>query len=373
MLKCLLFKYNRIWYYMFEDLNAKTMSYDIVVVLGFFVKNINFMGEMEKKGNYREMFGNSKDKVTPIHNSLQIWYEGKNSNVKLQLDINVWRLKSTWARNIYLDFGLRVSDPNSVEKVYIYFPFNIEKSNIVDLGKELVNASLLNGIFNENYVISTNTKNIFVREENSNKTIFSIYQLDVNKDIEVKENYSGTVLAFAVKNSNHPKYYRFRIKNLNYGSLFEKYKPQNSFFESAFIETEIIDFRINEKRNQDNGLMEEIEENNRFDIEIINFFVMSPIQDEIDSDGINLVYKRQLEMGNFWGAYLGKKYKKMSVYKCKTIKGISNNEDFNCFCKIKYRKSNVLTILIYLVVLCGLTVVFNLISDFVGLFLKLKM
>lgn len=310
------------------------------------------------------MFGHTKDKTESIHNSLQIWYEGTD-NARLQLDINVWRLKDLWQRRIYLDFGINVLDSKFVKKVYIYFPFAIDKSNILDLGSELEKVSLLNGIFNENYVINKHNKNIFVKEENNNNVVFSIYQLDIDKDISFETCYSGTIISFNVKGMTHPRYYRFRIYAKDYGTLFEKYKPRNSFFDSAFIETEMVDFRINEKRNQDVGLLEIMEENKKFNIVDINFFVMSPIQDEIESDGVNLVYKRQLEMGDFWKEYLKCKYKRMSVYKCKTTIEKVIIDDFNCFCKIKYRKSNLGTILIYLLVLCSLTVLFNFISNVV--------
>ena len=82
------------------------------------------------------MFGRTSDKVTPIHNSLQIWYSGQ-PKAELQLDINVWRLKDTLKRKIYLDFGIKIMTPNIVEKVYIYFPFIFNKTNIVDLGEKL--------------------------------------------------------------------------------------------------------------------------------------------------------------------------------------------------------------------------------------------
>ena len=306
----------------------------------------------------------SKDKIESIHNSLQIWYEGKQNSSGLEMDVNVWRLKGKIKREIFLDFGLKVLCPEDVCKIFIYFPFLLDKGNLISLGKQMENDSLLNGIFNENYVISTKAKNISVIEENSIKEAFSIYQLDIEKDITIENVFSGTVVSFIVKHKNNtPRYYRFRVQARKYGTLFERYKPKNSFFESAFIETEIIDFRINEKRNQDNGLVERIDENQKFKIKVINFFVMSPIQDEIDSDGINLVYKRQLEMGNFWGAYLSRSYNRMSVYKCKTKDGISPIENFNCFCKIKYRKSNFFTIFIYLVVLFFLTIGFDFLSN----------
>ena len=98
----------------------------------------------------KKMFGITKDRVMPIHNSLQIWYEGQEK-AELQLDINVWRLKSIWERKIYLDFGIKILNPDKVKRVFVYFPFGVNKANIMDLGKELENTSLLNGIFNENY------------------------------------------------------------------------------------------------------------------------------------------------------------------------------------------------------------------------------
>lgn len=308
------------------------------------------------------MFGRTRDEVVPIHNSLQIWYDG-SEEAELQLDINVWRLKNIWERKIYLDFGVKILLPNKVKRIYIYFPFDIKKDNIIDLGKKLENVFLLNGIFNENYTIQTQTKNIYVKDDTGN-IIFSIYELDIKKDVVLETNFSGTVISFEVKGEKYPKYYRFRIMTDNYGTLFEKYKPNNSFFESAFTETEMIDFRINEKRNQDAGLMETIEENKRFIIDEINFFVMSPIQDDVESDGINLVYKRQLEMGNFWKNYLECGYKRMSVYKSKNTFGKSRIDDFNCFCKINFRKSNLWTIILYLLVLCLLSVSFNCLSNY---------
>lgn len=313
------------------------------------------------------MFGRTSDKVTPIHNSLQIWYSGQ-PKAELQLDINVWRLKNTLKRKIYLDFGIKIMTPNIVEKVYIYFPFIFNKSNIVDLGEKLKNTSILNGIFNENYSIYAQNKSIDVKGE-AGKTIFSIYELDIERDIILEQNFSGTVMSFDVKNKSCPKYFRLRIMSNNYGTMFEKYKPKNSFFDSAFIETEIIDFRINEKRNQDSGLMETIDENNEFIFKEINFFVTSPIQDEIVSEGTNLVYKRQLEMGNFWKDYLSCEYKRMSVYKNKLILREEEIDNYNCFCKINYRKSNLGTITLYLVVLFLLSFTNNYISDYLKLFL----
>lgn len=305
------------------------------------------------------------------HNSIQIWYEGKKESiVSLDLDINIWRLKSEDTK-IFMDFGLKIDKASDVTRAYIYFPFVFDKNSIIDLGNSLSNPQILKGIFNENYIISANTnnpKNLIIKDDNTNKVLFSAYAFNVNDDFKVEKTFDGTVISFNVKKTNQTdvRYYRFRIAAKDYSPFIEHHKPNNSFFESAFIETELLDFRINEKRNQDPSLIERIMEQMRFKITNINFFVMTSINDEIISDGINLIYKRQLEMGDFWTPYLGVEYEKMSVYKSNNVRELDAIEDFSCFAKINYRKSNVVTILKYLVVLFLITVLFSVCANIIS-------
>lgn len=312
----------------------------------------------------------------PIHNSIQIWYDGKeNADVILDLDVNIWRIK-TPKTCVFMDFGLKIEKSSDIKRAYIYFPFVFDKDAIFDLGKTFENAHTLQGIFNENYVTSTNSsnpKNILVKDDVTNNILFSIYKFNVNDDFKVENSYGGTIISFKVKDAKETKtrYYRFRISIKEYSPFIEHHRPKNTFFESAFIETELLDFRINEKRNQDPSLIEKITEKRRFKIDNINLFVMTSIKDDIISDGINLIYKRQLEMDHFWKEYLEIDYDKMSVYKCNNVKKNEQGsiDDFSCFAKINYRKSNVFTIIKYLLMLLLTTVIFsvcaNIISDII--------
>lgn len=303
-----------------------------------------------------------REKKRP-HNSLQIWYEGDEA-AKLSLDVNIWREKKFW-RKVYIDFGLKVHEVKKVKKIFIYFPFKIKLEEIKDLGGAFSDIKVISAVFNKNYGLDSSTeKNIVVKNNETGEVVFSIYQLDINADLAIENNYGGSVVSFAVKPQNdYDRYFRFRIRSKKYGTFIEKYKPKNSFFESAFIETELLDFRINERRNQDPTLMEEINGQNQFNLCEINFFVMSPIQDEIVSDGNNLVYSRQLEDAESWENYLGFAHSRMSVYKCIILNELGEIDAFCCFCKINYRKSNPLTIIKYLLVLCLLTIIFNLCSN----------
>lgn len=317
------------------------------------------------------MFFKKNTVIKPIHNSIQIWYEAKGTDeAGLDLDINIWRLKSIETK-VFMDFGLKIEKSSDVNQVYIYFPFIFEKQSVSDLGETFRNPVILKGIFNENYVISDNTnnpKNLLVKDDDTNDVLFSIYTFSNENDLKVENIYDGTIISFVVKKAVQTdiRYYRFRIATRDYSPFIEHHRPKNTFFESAFIETELLDFRINEKRNQDPNLIEKITEHMRFRLNNINFFVMTSINDEVISDGINLIYKRQLEMGGFWKSYLKMNYKKMSVYKSNFVRKDGKIDGFTCFAKINYRKSNVFTILKYLIVLLIITVIYSICANMIS-------
>jgi len=323
-------------------------------------------------------FCKNKHKIKQ-YNSIQIWHEFKtksspttnDENICIpisEIDVNIWRLKKKWlGRHNYLDIGLKIINGQSIQKVYMYFPFIITETEISDLGFQLRNQEVLNGIFNENYSADNNNKLTTIKQGNT--TVFTVYELQSSpqgRDIALSHEYGGTVISFEVKSKNNDKmYYRFRIASKNFGNFFEIFKPKNSFFESAFAETEIVDFRMNEKRNQDLSLMEKISENRSLDISKINFFVISPMKDEMLINGVNLKYQRQLEDGDFWRTYLGQAYERMSVYRYKALPETGESIDhFGCFFKVQYRKANIVTILRYILVLTIISIAINLISSY---------
>ena len=112
----------------------------------------------------------------------------------------------------------------------------------------------------------------------------------------------------------------------------------------------------------------------------MHFFVITSLNDDVVSDGINLIYKRQLEAGGFWSKYLDDySYERMSVYNANSFTYFENKntsikdadhktikryiEDFSCFAKINYRKCNKKTVSRYLVVLLASTIALSFISN----------
>jgi hypothetical protein len=315
-----------------------------------------------------------------MKNSIQIWCEAQADVVEapdLNIDINVWHYGKNRDKTL-LDFGLKVFSASKVKSIYIYFPFPVGMTEIEDLGYKMRDQMLLNGIFNEHYtsdVDPSNNKRNIIKEKGNSK--FVIYEFS-KENLNFSLAHEGTVLqirAFDVVSSSEelPIYFRIRIKNVNYRPFFEVIRPKNSIFESAFMETELVDFRINELRNQDRDLIERIARGKRFKLTKINFFMMTPVTDSIETGITELKYERQLEKEGFWDTYLDGnsiEYGNMSVYthkrRTQQIMPDCNEdeiEDYRLFAKIRYHKANKKTIAVYLAIVLSITIIANIISN----------
>lgn len=312
---------------------------------------------------------NTQKYSNDIHNSIQIWYSStvkgaeEESNV-LQLDINIWQMGHTNDK-IFFDFGMKVFNAWKIENFSIYFPFKITKDNVLDLGHLFSDLNVVTAVFNKKYsIIQTDRHNCTCIKVNDAEQFF-VYKLSIDNNISINENYEGSILTFQVNGAqkNECYYYRFRIIAENYGSFIEIYRPNNRIFESAFIETEVFDFRINEQRNQDEHLLELIQKNNRFSIENINFFFIAPIEYDIISDYANLTFNRRLEAGDYWKKYLSREYGQMGVFKVRENTPVGISDDFSCFAKITYRSDDMSTIAKYLLCLSAYTFFLSVLSN----------
>ncbi len=125
--------------------------------------------------------------------TIAIWFNSKTpsekTEVPLDLHINFWKLKErvcffrrffSSPQKYFLDFGFKVGDINNLEKLNIHFPFEINRSDIEDLGTRLLNnKELTKSVFNENYQIHHGdaVKQVGIQNK-SKETLFNIYELD---------------------------------------------------------------------------------------------------------------------------------------------------------------------------------------------------
>ncbi len=287
-------------------------------------------------------------------NCLAMWYKHKPSTPKEDLDvelhINLWKLKKKENKKKespfknFLDIGIKILEPSNVANISIFLPFKVTKDEIEDIGNYFEgNDKLVAAIFNEEFsahATSVQSK-ILKIVDGENDVKFHVYMIDKKNDISRrrKNNYGGTVIN--IKSSSgaefKPLYYRIRISSNNLEKLYTTYTPENQWLDSHITHTELIDFRINEKRNLDRSLLEEMRNSGEVYFKAVDYFIMREFKYDYVSSHKEMVRSRRLEP-DLWDSYVGDD--------CECSSTIAyhwtwkNEVGFNAFVKYRFSESD---------------------------------
>jgi hypothetical protein len=274
-----------------------------------------------------------------------------------------------------------VEESSNVNSFNIYVPF-VVKEKIGDLGKSLETTSAIQAVFNEPWcaVVFPGISIIKVMDFDK-KDIFQIYKLSA-KNLEFKPAYGGSVLRLILPDNLQAKtYFRFRIYIPDLWPITKEEKPSNSWLESAFFVTEIIDFHVNEKRNLSEELLRAMHDEGEVNFKKIHLFLMRYNNyDHIFSHPFP-VDARTLER-TIWTDYVGEDYaceQILAYHWRQKYEGKANANDalpskssdlgshgfssFNVFTKFRFQKANKTTILIFLAGLLGIGIISGLIAN----------
>lgn len=285
--------------------------------------------------------------------SFAVWYKRKASvntkdDVCADVHVNLFEnSKAEW----FIDFGLKISNIDVVDKVYLYVPFFIsDKGDIADL-VHLMDTKLLKALFNDNFHVvegPPKRRKIKLRDEN-----LIIYQLTVEQEIELcainDAVESGTILAINTGDITKPVngsdgfkdiklyYFRFRIAVRGSSSKVINLEVDDiSFTDCSLRKTEIIDFRLNNIRSLTDVVQNEINKGTLFSLKAIHFLILKNAKDLLLYPAGN-VSTRMLEdylwrdyfsdvdsndIGNLIAYHFKKKYPE-NKSEGKTAKGIS--------------------------------------------------
>ena len=194
------------------------------------------------------------------------------SKIEADLHMNLWLLKGD---NIFIDIGFKINNTENINKIFIYFPFNISKDNISDLSEKLQNPKTVSLIFNDDCPIKTNVITI-------DKIDYHI--IKINKD--KIDNLDKNVLVINIEHiKNKNTYLRFRLKSdtLKKQIIYSKDKLLN-FFKPHSESYNIIDIKINKKRNfnYDEYIQQAKEKRTLFNFNKIHFLLMDYINHNVD-------------------------------------------------------------------------------------------
>lgn len=247
---------------------------------------------------------------------VNLWKDAKRQGFKLGVEY-------------LLDIGIKIYEyKNTIESLTLFFPFDVEKSAFTDLGKPLSESkSLVNTVFNENlkHIEGEGEQESLSKyeskvkdEEKQKQRSFWLYILAPNNyDVSKKDGLTGTFFTIKLNGAELPDgekdgnlYIRFRAK-LNNDQIKDYIKREedlaNDVLQAAFSKTELYDVRINDRRETDDKVLEEIEtsmKNTLMPIRKAHFFFITNVVDKVSNGNSERMDTRMLEMEK-WKSYAG--------------------------------------------------------------------
>ncbi|WP_156479913.1 hypothetical protein [Collimonas pratensis] len=241
-----------------------------------------------------------------------------------ELHVNLWEVGS----RPFIDIGILISNRAEVNAIEVVLPWKLGAEAIMDLGTRLNSEKSIAAIFNEavrydgsadepfasvsflkdndqqTKKSSTEQKTEFVLLR-LNSTHFSVFpRLTGEGEMTIlRINLSDTALSGYASISSKI-YLRFRIKNVPHAIYQATFCQPDRNILSSFIETRIIDFRINVRR----GIPDELlagDSNTHFPkFKKIHFFLTINRSQECIFEGQNFVGCRSLMDEDVWNEYV---------------------------------------------------------------------
>jgi hypothetical protein len=301
--------------------------------------------------------------------SIAIWCsptKGQTSSLSdVELHFNFWKIPNGAKKHQkFLDIGIKLDDTSTVDSLNLYFPSQIAITDFEDIVSKFIDrADLVSAIFNENYKVTSDAiKKSYEITNTKNEFVFTVYKTSEN-DIDFQPNkYDGTIIKLRVLKQSKKNYYRFRLKGNFIDSLSTISRPTNSVLESAFSEVEMIDFRVNEIRDLNHDLIEEITKDVFFKIRKQHFFFICSNEEEVIGNHQPFISCRNLE--NYrWDKYVDLSDKnKANVYLAYHWKE-DDKESVSTLIKTKHERNNWRTIGKYFVIAFFVAVLIELFSN----------
>lgn len=250
--------------------------------------------------------------------SFAFWYEGKDSvkeNLEAVLNFNLWSECGWEDKNSVLDIGFKIKNLASANELFFFCPFKVEIGNIDDLGCKFDKAELLCALFNEDYTSTSEqgTKFIDVRSKNNSTTLFFIYKLDKEQNIEISDFTGGGIIKIkteAISSTSKEKdvYFRFRIHGIKLGDLIHQYSASKKGVQELFNQTYLLDFRYNNIRSLPPSLIEEMSkpQNSIVSITKLHFLFMTKAYIDVNTSMSFPKKTRKLET-SIWKNYVDNK------------------------------------------------------------------
>lgn len=259
-----------------------------------------------------------------MRGSIAVWYDAEGDDAqgyapRVEVHINIWKgSRSKGAgRCDLLDIGFRFSELRLLSTLSISLPFVVEQSAVTDLFEVMNDNSTLSAIFNESLVASDQKDDgrFFPALNEGGKVAFNIFRCappDISLSTIGDGTESGTVIQLQsalferMRARIGDQYIRLRIRVPigTPGGFISEVEPEETPFLSTILTNEIVEFRLNERRNFSPDLRSKLSgKRDLIDISAVHYFLIREMTVEMTQSHTGFRKMRRLEP-RIWDRYL---------------------------------------------------------------------
>ena len=255
------------------------------------------------------------------HVGIEDCVSSSNSDVG-ELHLNIWKVNKGALKLkpvFYVDFGIKVSF--KCEQIRIFVPFVTKKEKCKDLCKNIMDhRDLMCAIFNDDMKGMPQSNPCFCKlESQTSNQSFYLYQL-ASDNIEFEEfkdenNQCGTYITLTIKGNpanqgdlspckDDQVYLRFRLFVENNEELAITEHVSNDLLQAAFSQTDLFDFRFNEKREIDGKILEKMDSDkfSPLTFDKVHVFYIADTREDVENESSLKIDSRLLEKMH-WNSY----------------------------------------------------------------------
>lgn len=304
----------------------------------------------------------------PVEHSFPISAE---KEPELDLHINLWDISGKRAKSAapFIDIGMNISEFRKIDKLCFLIPFGVDSSGIVDLTDTFEKKSIANLVFNDDCRFTRNENGFCVLElmehEGKKKLLYNMAEAEVdfwNEDETMIKFDLKVLREDSVCDEFHDLYIRFRILSDRIKEeLFCNIKSKNWFLESGFTSTQVVDIKVNKKRNMNEEDIKEMRRNKFQFAEFnkVHFLVMEPAGNDVEVFGKDFIECRKLE--SEWGEYLKLNFELGDIlaYHWKTVSESEQLKEYAQMVKVTSAATSWFIIIVYMLVVVALGILTN--------------
>lgn len=261
-----------------------------------------------------------------MRGSIAIWHDTFGNDAegyapRVEVHINIWRNKERSKRSHFdlFDIGFRFEELRSLRTLSISLPFVIAEENISDLFEVMHDAPTLSAIFNETLAaggMQDGGRTFAASHTETGRVQFYVASCPASErqlSTIGAGNDRGSVITLSdefckrLRQRVGDHYFRLRIKvpiGMENGFVSTN-GPKDSAFLSTISTNEIVEFRLNERRNFSTAIRERLQasECGLIDISDVHYFLIRDMGVEMTQSHTGFRKMRRLEPG-MWERYL---------------------------------------------------------------------